>query len=429
MLPIYNANDMRDIKERLINRADRMDEELLSSVRQIIMNVKEKGNEALFEYTRQFDGFELNENNLTVTREEINEAYAQTDPALVEIMKKSAANIQEYHTRQKRETWTMEKEGVKLGQIIRPLKRVGVYVPGGKAAYPSSVLMNIIPAKVAGVQEIIMVTPPGKTGGIDPLTLAAADIAGADTILRIGGAQAVAALAYGTQTIKQVDKITGPGNIYVAAAKREVFGQVGIDMIAGPSEVLIIADETANPKYIAADFLSQAEHDEMAACILIAIDYNTALQARKEILRQLELLPRKRITHKSLENHGAILIAQSIKEAIAAANEIAPEHLELYVKDAEEYLKYVQNAGAIFLGPYSPEPLGDYFAGPNHVLPTNGTARFFSPLSVDDFIKKSSLISYQKESLEAVYRDIGAFARAEGLAAHERSVRIRFEDI
>jgi histidinol dehydrogenase len=429
MLPIYNANDMRDIKQRLVNRADSMDENIIASVRKIIAEIREIGNEALFEYTKKFDGFDLDARNMAVTRQEVQAAYVHADPALVEIMKKSATNIRNYHERQKRETWKVEKSGITLGQIIRPLKRVGVYVPGGKASYPSSVLMNIIPAKVAGVSEIVMVTPPGKTGSIDPLTLVAADIAGADTILRIGGAQAVAALAYGTQTIKRVDKITGPGNIYVAAAKREVFGQVGIDMVAGPSEVLVIADDSADPRFIAADFLSQAEHDEMAACILIALDYNTALQARKEILRQLDQLPRKKIAQKSLENHGAILIAQDIKEAIATANEIAPEHLELCIRDAESCVELIENAGAIFIGHYSPEPLGDYYAGPNHVLPTNGTARFFSPLSVDDFIKKSSLIGYTKQSLEAVYKDIGAFAKAEGLAAHERSVRIRFEEI
>lgn len=427
MLPIYNANDMRDIQAKLYNRAEQMNEDIVETVRKVIRDIKEKGDDALFEYTRQFDGFELTGSNIYITREQIQKAYKETEKSLIETIKKSAENIRSYHEKQKRETWITENNGIKLGQIIRPLKRVGVYVPGGKAAYPSSVLMNIIPAKVAGVKEIVMATPPGKAGEISPLTLVAADIAGADTILRIGGAQAVAALAYGTQSVKRVDKITGPGNIYVATAKREVFGQVGIDMVAGPSEVLIIADESANPAFIAADFLSQAEHDEMAACILIALDHNTALQARKEILRQLDELPRKKIAKQSIEKHGAIIIAKDIKQAAKVANEIAPEHLELYVKDAENYLELIENAGAIFLGPFSPEPLGDYYAGPNHVLPTNGTARFFSPLSVDDFIKKTSLISYDEKSLREAAGDIEAFAKAEGLTAHERSVRIRFE--
>lgn len=427
MLPIYNANDMRDIQAKLYNRLEQIDEGIVETVRKIISDIKVKGDAALFDYTRQFDGFELAESTMKVMREEIEKAYKVTEKSLIETMKKSAENIRSYHEMQKRESWAKEINGVKLGQIIRPLKRVGVYVPGGKASYPSSVLMNIIPAKVAGVKEIVMATPPGKTGEINPLTLVAADIAGADTILRIGGAQAVAALAYGTQSIKRVDKITGPGNIYVATAKREVFGQVGIDMVAGPSEVLIIADESADPAFIAADFLSQAEHDEMAACMLIALNHNTALQARKEILRQMDNLPRKKIAKQSIEKHGAIIIAKDIKEAAKVANEIAPEHLELFVKDAQNYVDLIENAGAIFLGPFSPEPLGDYYAGPNHVLPTNGTARFFSPLSVDDFIKKTSLISYDEKSLQEAAGDIAAFAKAEGLTAHERSVRIRFE--
>jgi histidinol dehydrogenase len=429
MLPIYNANDMRDIKKRLFGRADKMDDKTVAAVKNIIEEVKARGNKALFEYTLKFDGFDLNDKTLVVPAAEIKKAYGAVEKELVAIMKKSAGNIRAYHERQKRETWKVTEDGRTLGQIIRPLSRVGVYVPGGKAAYPSSVLMNIIPAKVAGVKEIVMTTPPGKTGEISPLTLVAADIAGADTVLRVGGAQAIAALAYGTETIRPVDKITGPGNIYVAAAKREVFGQVGIDMVAGPSEVLIIADASANPAYIAADFLSQAEHDEMAACVLIALDYNTALQARKEILRQLELLPKKDIAAKSIENHGAILIAENMKEAVKTANEIAPEHLELCVAKPEAVIDKIENAGAVFVGHYSPEPLGDYYAGPNHVLPTNGTARFFSPLSVDDFIKKMSLVCYDEESLKAAYADIAAFARAEGLNAHENSVRIRFEKI
>jgi len=429
MLPIYNANDMRDIKKRLFNRADKIDGQTVATVKKIIEDVKTLGNKALFEYTLKFDGFALLEGNLIVTDAEIKKAYGAVEGELVGIMKKSAENIRAYHERQKRETWKVTDGGRTLGQIIRPLGRAGVYVPGGKAAYPSSVLMNIIPARVAGVKEIVMTTPPGKSGEISPLTLVAADIAGADKILRIGGAQAIAALAYGTETIRPVDKITGPGNNYVAAAKREVFGQVGIDMVAGPSEVLIIADASANPAYIAADFLSQAEHDEMAACVLITLDHNTALQARKEILRQLELLPKKEIAEKAIENHGAILIAQDIKDAIKTANEIAPEHLELCIQDPEAVLDRIENAGAVFIGHYSPEPLGDYYAGPNHVLPTNGTARFFSPLSVDDFIKKMSLVCYDEESLKCAYKDIAAFARAEGLNAHENSVRIRFEKI
>lgn len=408
----------------LKQRADGDSAEQLKTVREIINNVRLRGDEALFEYTKKFDGFDINAQNAFVSEEEIKEAYASVDEQLLTALKRSAANIFAYHERQKRETFF---DG-RVGQRITPIASVGVYVPGGKASYPSSVLMNIIPAKAAGVSRIAMVTPADKLGRVNALTLVAAAEAGADEIIKIGGAQAVAALAYGTDTVRPVDKITGPGNIYVALAKREVFGQVGIDMIAGPSEVMIIADSGANPKYIAADFLSQAEHDEMAACVLATDSEELAKAAELEIYRQAELLPKRETVYKSIEKYGIIIKTCGIEEACEAANAISPEHLELCVREPLKTLELVKNAGSIFMGDYSPEPVGDYFAGPNHVLPTNGTARFFSPLSVDDFIKKSGLIYYSQEDLRSAYKDIEIFARAESLDAHANSVKIRFEE-
>ncbi len=424
---IYTLNDIVEVKKRL-GRKSEADENVRKAAVDIIEQVRQRGDEALFEYTKKFDGFELNQENIRVTKEEIEAAYKAISSELVATLKKSAQNIKAFHEKQKREGYECKIDGAVTGRLIIPMQRAGVYVPGGKAAYPSSVLMNIIPAKIAGVEEVIMVTPPGRDGSIEPLTLVAADIAGADTILRIGGAQAVAALAYGTKSVTGVDVVTGPGNAYVAAAKREVYGSVGIDMIAGPSEVLIIADESANPAYIAADFLSQAEHDEQAASILITTSVDTAKKASEEIERQLSMLTRKQIAQQSVENYGTIILTETLEEAFAIANDIAPEHLEILTEEPWEGLKMVRNAGAVFLGEYSPEPLGDYFAGPNHVLPTAGTARFSSPLSVDDFIKKTNYICYDRAALGKCYNDIIKFAQAEGLDAHARSAAIRFKD-
>ena len=397
-------------------------------VAEIVEKVRTEGDQAVFEYTRKFDRFELNEDNIQVTREEIREAYASLDPALIEVYKRSAANIRSFHEKQLRNTWLDTKpDGSILGQRITPIARAGVYVPGGKAAYPSSVLMNIIPARTAGVKEIIMTTPCGSDGRVNPGTLAAADIAGADKIYKIGGAQAVAAMAFGTASVPRVDKITGPGNIFVALAKKAVYGHVSIDSVAGPSEILVLADESANPRYVAADLLSQAEHDELASAILITTSPRLAEQVSAEADAFLQTLSRKEIISKSLENYGYILVAETMSDAIDAANEIASEHLEILTKDPFEVMTKIQNAGAIFLGEYSSEPLGDYFAGPNHILPTNGTAKFFSPLSVDDFIKKTSIISYSAEALEKVHEDIEAFAESEGLTAHANSIKVRFE--
>ncbi len=397
-------------------------------VAEIVERVRTEGDQAVFEYTRKFDRFELNEDNIQVTREEIREAYASLDPALIEVYKRSAANIRSFHEKQLRNTWLDTRpDGSILGQRITPIARAGVYVPGGKAAYPSSVLMNIIPARTAGVKEIIMTTPCGSDGRVNPGTLAAADIAGADKIYKIGGAQAVAAMAFGTASVPRVDKITGPGNIFVALAKKAVYGHVSIDSVAGPSEILVLADESANPRYVAADLLSQAEHDELASAILITTSPRLAEQVSAEADAFLQTLSRKEIISKSLENYGYILVAETMSDAIDAANEIASEHLEILTKDPFEVMTKIQNAGAIFLGEYSSEPLGDYFAGPNHILPTNGTAKFFSPLSVDDFIKKTSIISYSAEALEKVHEDIEAFAESEGLTAHANSIKVRFE--
>lgn len=400
-----------------------------AAVNEIIENVRADGDAALFEYTKKFDGFDLNAGNILVCEEEIEEAYNNTDGRLIEVIRKALVNIRAFHEKQKQNSWfTSSEDGTFLGQKIMPLERAGVYVPGGKAVYPSSVLMNVAPAKAAGVKEIIMTTPAGRDGKVNPAVLVAAKEAGVDRIYKVGGAQAIAALAYGTESIPKVDKIVGPGNIYVALAKKAVFGNVSIDSIAGPSEILVLADESANPKYAAADLLSQAEHDEMASAILITTSKEFADKVLKEIDRFIEKLPRTDIIRASLENVGHILIAENMDEAIEAANNVASEHLEILTKNPLETMTKIRNAGAIFMGEYSSEPLGDYFAGPNHILPTNGTAKFFSPLSVDDFVKKSSVIYYSKEALEEVHEDIEAFARSEGLYAHENSIKVRFEE-
>jgi len=399
------------------------------TVNEIINNVKKNGDKAVFDYTQKFDKYALTPENIKVTRAEIEEAYTKLDADLIEVIKASAENIRAFHQKQLRNSWFDAKEdGTILGMKITPLAKVGVYVPGGKAAYPSSVLMNVVPAKVAGVKEVIMTTPPSADGKVNPGTLVAADIAGVDTIYKVGGAQAIAALAFGTQSIPKVDKITGPGNIFVALAKKAVYGYVSIDSIAGPSEILVLADETATPRYVAADLLSQAEHDELASAILITTSRELAEQVSKEVDSFTAKLSRKEIIQKSLDNYGYILLADSMEEAIDAANEIASEHLEILTKNPFDTMTRIRNAGAIFLGEYSSEPLGDYFAGPNHILPTNGTAKFFSPVNVDDFIKKTSIISYSKEALERVHNKIELFAENEGLTAHANSIKVRFED-
>ncbi|MBE5865109.1 MAG: histidinol dehydrogenase [Lachnospiraceae bacterium] len=399
-----------------------------STVNEIIENVKTNGDAAVFEYTAKFDKFELNTDNIKVTRAEIEEAYSKMDADLVEVIKQSAENIRTFHMKQLRNSWFDAKEdGTILGMKITPIGKAGVYVPGGKAAYPSSVLMNVIPAKVAGVGEIIMTTPPGADGKVNPGTLVAADIAGVDTIYKVGGAQAIAAMAFGTQSIPKVDKITGPGNIFVALAKKAVYGYVSIDSIAGPSEILVLADETANPRYVAADLLSQAEHDELASAILITTSKELAEAVSKEVDSFTAVLSRKEIIQKSLDNYGYILVAENMQDAIDAVNEIASEHLEILTKNPFDIMTRIKNAGAIFLGEYASEPLGDYFAGPNHILPTNGTAKFFSPVNVDDFIKKTSIISYSREALEKVHKNIELFAESEGLTAHANSIKVRFE--
>ncbi len=426
-MKIYDSSDIGLLRERLKRKAV-IDDAVISSVKRIVSDVAENGDSALFKYTRMFDGFDLCKDNILVTQAEITEAYYKVSPELVKIIKKSAANIKAFHAMQKREGYERTIGGAAVGSLILPMRRAGVYVPGGTAAYPSSVLMNIIPAKIAGVEEIIMVTPPGEKGNIEPLTLAAADIAGADKIFKVGGAQAIAALAYGTESVPKADVITGPGNAYVTAAKKEVFGTVGIDMLAGPSEVMIIADDSADPKYIAADLLSQAEHDERAASILLTTSRKVAERVSGEIEIQLERLPRKEIAGKSIMDFGTIAVVSSLDEAFELANGFAPEHLEILTAEPRQYLSRVRNAGAVFLGEYSPEPLGDYFAGPNHILPTSGTARFSSPLSVDDFVKKINYIFYDRPSLEACYNDIKDFADAEGLVAHARSAAARFEE-
>ncbi len=418
----------KNILEDLLKRSPSSYGKFEDAVSEIVSAVKEKGDEALFSYTKQFDKADLNKDNVIVTQEEIDEAYAEVDDELLAVMRRALVNIRSFHEKQKRQSWfDAEKSGIVLGQRITPLHRAGVYVPGGKAVYPSSVLMNVLPAKVAGVDEIIMCTPPDKEGKVCATTLVAAKEAGADVIYKVGGAQAIAAMAFGTESIPKVDKIVGPGNIYVALAKREVYGHVSIDSIAGPSEILVLADETANPRFVAADLLSQAEHDEMASAILVTTDRDLAEKVSEEVDGFLKVLSRKDIIQKSLDSYGYILIAETMDEAIDTVNEIASEHLEIVTKDPFETMTKVRNAGAIFLGSYSSEPLGDYFAGPNHVLPTNGTAKFFSALSVDDFIKKSSIISYSREALEPVHEDIIRFAEAEQLTAHANSIRVRFE--
>ena len=418
----------KNILSDLLKRDPNQYGEYEATVKEIVENVRHNGDEALKEYTLQFDHTELDTRKMLVSDDEIAEAESLVDPELKQVMQKSLENIRNYHKKQLRTSWfDAQPNGTILGQKVTPLTRVGVYVPGGKAAYPSTVLMNIVPASVAGVPEIVMVTPPGKDGKVNPVTLTAAKMAGATKIYKVGGAQAIAALAFGTATVPKVDKIVGPGNIFVALAKKCVYGYVSIDSIAGPSEILVIADETANPRHIAADLLSQAEHDELASAILITTSKKLADEVNQYIEKMVPNLSRSAILEKSLENYGYILLAESLDEAIDVANEIASEHLEIVTANPFEVMTKIKNAGAIFLGSYSSEPLGDYFAGPNHVLPTNGTAKFVSPLSVDDYVKKSSIIYYSKEALEAVHEDIEKFAKAEGLTAHANSIHVRFD--
>ena len=417
-----------NILENLLKRSPNSYGKFEAAVGEILSNVRANKDAALFKYTKDFDKADINASNIVVTKEEIEEAYTKVDPKLVNVIRKALKNIKEYHEKQKQYSWFDSKpDGTILGQKVTALSRVGVNVPGGKAAYPSSVLMNVIPAKVAGVEQIIMCTPPDHEGKVYPTTLVAANEAGVDVIYKAGGAQAIAAMAYGTESVPKVDKICGPGNIYVALAKKAVFGYVSIDSVAGPSEILVIADETANPRYVAADLLSQAEHDEMASAILITTSNELAQKVSDEIDGFLKELSRSEIISKSLDNYGYILLVDNIDDAVDAANEIASEHLEIVTKDPFNTMTKIKNAGAIFLGEYSSEPLGDYFAGPNHVLPTNGTAKFFSALSVDDFIKKSSIISYSRNALEEIHNDIETFATAEHLTAHANSIKVRFE--
>ena len=420
---------IQNILTDLLKRSPNNYTQYESSVNEIIANVRSNGDQAVFDYTQKFDGATVTADTIEVTEDEIAEAYERVDQKLLEVIRKAKENIRVYHEKQKQYSWFDSSiPGTMLGQKVTPIAKAGVYVPGGKAVYPSSVLMNIMPAKVAGVEEIIMTTPCNKAGKINPSTLVAAKEAGADRVFKVGGAQAIAALAFGTESIPKVDKIVGPGNIYVALAKKAVFGHVSIDSIAGPSEILVLADETANPRFVAADLLSQAEHDELASAILITTSEKLAEEVSKEVDGFCEVLSRKAIIEKSLENYGYILIAPDLDTAIETANEIASEHMEIVTANPFEVMTKIKNAGAIFLGEYSSEPLGDYFAGPNHVLPTNGTAKFFSPLSADDFIKKSSIISYSRDALHAVYKDIAQFADCEQLTAHANSIRVRFED-
>ncbi len=423
-----NAETKKNILEDLLKRSPNQYEQYADVVADILKEVRTRGDQALFEYTRRFDQAELNPNTIMVTEEEIKEAYDKIDPSVIDVIRKAIRNIENYHAKQKQYSWfDTTDNGTILGQKVTPIAAVGVYVPGGKAAYPSSVLMNVVPAKVAGVNRIAMTTPPDKDGKVYPGTLVAAKEAGVTEIYKVGGAQAIAALAYGTESIAKVDKIVGPGNIYVALAKKAVYGHVSIDSIAGPSEILVLADETANPRYVAADLLSQAEHDELASAILITTSEELAKQVSVEVDQFVAELSRSEIIQKSLDNYGYIMVADTLEEAIDAANEIASEHLEIMTKDAFMVMTKIKNAGAIFIGEYSSEPLGDYMAGPNHILPTNGTAKFFSPLSVDDFIKKSSIISYSREALEPIYKDIVTFANSEYLTAHANSIAVRFE--
>ena len=424
-----DENSKQNILSDLLKRDPNNYSQYAHTVEAIVEDVKENKDKALFAYTEKFDGALITGDTVRVTKEEIQEAMEQMDPDLFEAMKRSMKNIRAYHEKQRRQSWFDSKpDGTILGQKITPLESAGVYVPGGKAAYPSSVLMNIIPAEVAGVQRIVMVTPPGKDGKVNPVTLTAAHLAGATEVYKAGGAQAVAALAFGTESIPRVDKIVGPGNIFVALAKKAVYGHVSIDSIAGPSEILVIADDSANPRFVAADLLSQAEHDELASAILVTTSMDLAEKVSREIDGFVKDLSRKEILEKSLENYGYILVADTLDQAVETANEIASEHLEIVTRNPFEVMTKIRNAGAIFIGEYSSEPLGDYFAGPNHVLPTNGTAKFFSPLGVDDFIKKSSIIYYSREALKEIHKDVEAFAEAEGLTAHANSVRVRFEE-
>lgn len=423
-----NEDSLKDLLAGLLKRDPNNYTEYTSQVQEIVDGVKERGDEALFAYTEKFDGAKVSADNIRVTEEEIEAAMAQVPEELLAVMKTSMENIRRYHEKQKRNSWfDARPDGTILGQKMTPLDSVGVYVPGGKAAYPSSVLMNIIPAQVAGVERIVMVTPPGKDGSVNPVTLTAAHLAGATEVYRAGGAQAVAALAFGTASIPRVCKIVGPGNIFVALAKKAVYGHVSIDSIAGPSEILVIADEKANPRYVAADLLSQAEHDQLASAILVTPSMELAKEVSRQAQEMTECLSRRDIIQASLDNYGYILVVENMKEAIQAANEIAPEHLEILTDNPFEVMTKIRNAGAIFMGPYSSEPLGDYFAGPNHVLPTNGTAKFFSPLNVDDFVKKSSIIYYSREALKEASQDIETFAKAEQLTAHANSIHVRFE--
>lgn len=417
----------KDILQNLLKRSPNNYGEFEGRVNAIIEEVRNNRDQAVFNYTKQFDGADINAGNILVTEEEIAEAYEQVDTTLLAVIRKSLVNIKKYHEKQVQNSWFTTEDGIILGQKVTALATVGVYVPGGKAVYPSSVLMNVLPAKVAGVDRIVMCTPPGKDGKVYPSTLVAAKEAGVDEIYKVGGAQAIAAMAFGTESVPKVDKIVGPGNIYVALAKKAVFGYVSIDSIAGPSEILVLADETANPRYVAADLLSQAEHDEMASAILITTSQKLAEEVSAEIDQFVAELSRKEIIQKSLDNYGYILVADNMEEAIDTVNVIASEHMEIVTADPFHVMTKIRNAGAIFIGEYSSEPLGDYFAGPNHVLPTNGTAKFFSALSVDDFIKKSSIISYSREALEKVHKDIEQFAECEKLTAHANSIRVRFE--
>lgn len=419
----------KDILENLLKRSPNQYGSYETAVREILAKIQEEGDGALFAYTKKFDRAEITEQNVRVTEEEIREAYETVDPALVDVIRKSLVNIRSYHEKQKQNSWfTSSEDGTMLGQKVTPLEKVGVYVPGGKAVYPSSVLMNIVPAKVAGVDRIIMTTPPGPDGKVNPSTLVAANEAGADEIYKAGGAQAIGALAYGTQSIPKVDKIVGPGNIFVALAKKAVYGHVSIDSIAGPSEILVLADDSANPRFVAADLLSQAEHDELASAILITTSRELAEKVSSEVDEFVKKLSRKDIIQKSLDQFGYILLAETMDQAVEAANAIASEHMEIVTRNPFEVMMKVRNAGAIFIGEYSSEPLGDYFAGPNHVLPTNGTAKFFSPLSVDDFIKKSSIVYYSRKALKKIHKGVEQFAASEQLTAHANSIAVRFED-
>ena len=424
-----DENSKQNLLNDLLKRSPNHYGDFIDRVNDIIDNVRNNGDVAIFDYTKRFDGADINASNIKVTKEEIEEAYTLVDPELIDVIRKALVNIREYHEKQRQYSWFDSKpNGTMLGQKVTPLATTGVYVPGGKAVYPSSVLMNVIPAKVAGVEKIVMVTPPGKDGKVNPNTLVAANEAGADEVYKVGGAQAIAALAFGTESIPKVDKIVGPGNIYVALAKKAVYGYVSIDSIAGPSEILVLADETANPRYVAADLLSQAEHDELASAILVTTSKELAEAVSVEVDKFIAELSRKEIMTKSIENYGYILVAESMQDAIDAANDIASEHLEIMTSNPFEVMTKIKNAGAIFIGEYSSEPLGDYFAGPNHILPTNGTAKFFGPLSVDDFVKKSSIIYYSREALEPIHKDIIKFATSEQLTAHANSIKVRFEE-